>query len=277
MPCYENREYKIGEFAAMTGMSPSKVRFYEKAGLFPYRRHENGYRYFTPLDAFRANAFKVLQTYGFSVEEAIRMLDEKQGSEQFRESLQNQRKKIDRDMELLSHRRQRVDATLRELGETNSQRGSTFTVIDASDRLYVRASSGDDFSVSERNRREIAVFYDLLAVTTCCRIIAKSDFDNDEAQINPTYVIAMPVEEAWLLEGADIDASHVHRLSLGKCLRFRRKLNRAESLRKSSFDDMFSYLADHGYRLRDDIFLQPMFLNLDGLGSDVEILFAPIE
>ena len=28
------RTYKIGEFAAMTGMTPSKVRFYDKAGLF---------------------------------------------------------------------------------------------------------------------------------------------------------------------------------------------------------------------------------------------------
>ena len=58
------RTYKIGEFAAMTGMSPSKVRFYEKSGLFcANEREENGYRVFTPQYAFRANAFRVLLKY----------------------------------------------------------------------------------------------------------------------------------------------------------------------------------------------------------------------
>lgn len=47
-------------------------------GLVLSDRMENGYRVFTPEDAFRSNAFRVLLQYGFSISEAIEMLDAKQ-------------------------------------------------------------------------------------------------------------------------------------------------------------------------------------------------------
>ena len=75
------RMYRIKEFAAMTGLPPSKIRFYEKHGLLATRREENGYRVFSPEDAFRANAFRVLLQYGFTVEQAVAMLDAEQGTD----------------------------------------------------------------------------------------------------------------------------------------------------------------------------------------------------
>ena len=83
--------YRMKQFAAMTGMTQSKIRFYEKHGLVLSDRMENGYRVFTPEDAFRSNAFRVLLQYGFSISEAIEMLDAKQDTAEFRESLQEQR------------------------------------------------------------------------------------------------------------------------------------------------------------------------------------------
>ena len=94
MSVNDERTYKIGEFAAMTGMTPSKVRFYDKAGLFTSNRDERGYRAFTPHDAFRANAFRVLLQYGFTVEQAIEMLDAEQGCSEFEESLLGQREEL---------------------------------------------------------------------------------------------------------------------------------------------------------------------------------------
>lgn len=44
--------YRIREFSAMTGLSQSKIRFYEKRGFLLSHREENGYRVFTPEDAF---------------------------------------------------------------------------------------------------------------------------------------------------------------------------------------------------------------------------------
>ena len=56
--------YRMKQFAAMTGMTQSKIRFYEKHGLVLSDRMENGYRVFTPEDAFRSNAFRVLLQAG---------------------------------------------------------------------------------------------------------------------------------------------------------------------------------------------------------------------
>ena len=73
----ENRGsmYRMKEFSAMTGLPQSKIRFYEKHGLILSDRQENGYRVFTPEDAFKSNAFRVLLQYGFSIDEAVAMLD----------------------------------------------------------------------------------------------------------------------------------------------------------------------------------------------------------
>ena len=38
--------YRMKQFAAMTGMTQSKIRFYEKHGLVLSDRMENGYRVF---------------------------------------------------------------------------------------------------------------------------------------------------------------------------------------------------------------------------------------
>lgn len=51
--------YRMKEFSAMTGLPQSKIRFYEKHGLILSDRQENGYRVFTPEDAFKSNAFRV--------------------------------------------------------------------------------------------------------------------------------------------------------------------------------------------------------------------------
>ncbi len=263
--------YTIREFAAMTGMPASKVRFYEKRGLFATKRQENGYREFEPEDAFRSNAFRTLLQYGFTIDEAIEMIDAKQGTERFRASLEQQHDKLSREADLLQYRLKKLESALALIeggGEPD------FTLMDAPDQLYVRASHGRDFAVSVENERELALFYDLLSITSCARIIGKADFENDAETVEPSYVNVIPLSEANRLGAHEPD--HVVRLCLGKCVRFRRRVTRAESVRKEAFADLFAYLGDHGYELRGDIILYPSFLNLDGQGSDIETLFAPV-
>lgn len=106
------RMYRIKEFAAMTGLPPSKIRFYEKHGLLATRREENGYRVFSPEDAFRANAFRVLLQYGFTVEQAVAMLDAEQGTEEFKRSLEDQQAKLRREADLLRYRLAKIESAL---------------------------------------------------------------------------------------------------------------------------------------------------------------------
>ena len=41
--------YYIREFSNMTGLPQSKIRYYEKIGLFKVKRMKNGYRWFCLL------------------------------------------------------------------------------------------------------------------------------------------------------------------------------------------------------------------------------------
>lgn len=59
-------------------------------------------------------------------------------------------------------------------------------------------------------------------------------------------------------------------------MRFRRTVTREESVRKETFDDLFAYLDTRQLAIRGDILIMPMFLNLDGEGSDIEVLYVPV-
>jgi DNA-binding transcriptional MerR regulator len=66
---------KIGELAKMTGITPSRIRFYEAEGLLPRAsRQGNGYRTYS---AQAANLLKIIdsaQRTGFSLEQIRRFL-----------------------------------------------------------------------------------------------------------------------------------------------------------------------------------------------------------
>lgn len=262
--------YHIKEFAAMTGLPPSKIRFYEKHGLLEMRRDENGYRVFSPDDAFRSNAFRVLMQYGFSVREAARMMDAEQGTDEFRRSLDERRMTLQREADLLRYRLEKLDSALDLIGGDPAP----FMTVNAPGQLFVRASYGRDFSVAVENEREIAFFYELLSVTSCARIITKADLEDGGDTVDPSYVISMPEHESYRLLGQDLPG--VEHLSLGRCVRFRRRTTRAESVRKETFTDLFAYLDERGLEIRGDIILFPTFLNLDDEGNDIETLLVPV-
>ena len=266
------KTYRISEFAVMVGLSQSKVRYYEKFGLFRVKRQENGYRYYTPEDAFRVNAFRTLVQYGFTVEQAIRMLDEKQSGEAFLDSLENQKIELKRLSYQIHYRQMRLNYILDLI---KSEPGERFEITDMEDQIYVRASVGRDFTVSAENETELAEFVDLLTITSYARIIRRSDFENEMDYVDPSYIMAMPERERFRLKNPG--SPRIRYMKMGKCLRYQRRKTREESVRKEAFDPMFAWLKDHGYRMRGDILLFPAFLNLDGKGSDWETLLVPIE
>ncbi len=269
----ENRGsmYRMKEFSAMTGLPQSKIRFYEKHGLILSDRQENGYRVFTPEDAFKSNAFRVLLQYGFSIDEAVAMLDAKQGTEEFERSLLHQQEKLMHEADLIAYRLRRLESTL---GAIQSEPGLEFELVDAADQVYINSSYGRDFHVSLEHEKTISQYYNLLSITSCARIIKRDDLLDNRPTVNPDYVMTMPEHESYRLdEGA---RKQVKRLCLGKCIRFRRQATRTESAQKETFTSLFEHLDSHGYRVRNDIILFPSFLNLDGFGSDIETLYVPV-
>lgn len=188
--------YRMKQFAAMTGMTQSKIRFYEKHGLVLSDRMENGYRVFTPEDAFRSNAFRVLLQYGFSISEAIEMLDAKQDTAEFRESLQEQRQKLEHERILLDYRQRRIESVLDVL-ETDGK--VDFKLVHIPDQLYVNASHGRDFTVSMENEKVLAEYYDLLSITSCARIITRENLLDSSPSVDPDYINTVSVGEEHFL------------------------------------------------------------------------------
>lgn len=180
-------------------------------------RQENGYRVFTPEDAFKSNAFRVLLQYGFSIDEAVAMLDAKQGTEEFERSLLHQQEKLMHEADLIAYRLRRLESTL---GAIQSEPGLEFELVDAADQVYINSSYGRDFHVSLEHEKTISQYYNLLSITSCARIIKRDDLLDNRPTVNPDYVMTMPEHESYRLdEGA---RKQVKRLCLGKCIRFRR-------------------------------------------------------
>lgn len=266
------KRYFIREFSNMTGLPQSKIRYYEKFGLFRTKRMENGYRWFSPEDAFRVNAFRTLLQYGFSVEQAIQMLDEKQQTQQFDRSLAQKWQELDREKQLLEHRLRALEGAraLLRLGDEPD-----FLLQQIPDKLYVYASHGRDFGVAGQNSKAIACFVEMLSISNYARIIDTSEFESPGQTLDPSYVSAIPASEEWRL--GEYDSAQVHRLRLGECLAYHRRVTRAESVQKESFAPMWEYLRRNGLRLREKMMILPGFLNLDGCGTDVETVLAPVE
>ncbi len=61
---------RIGEFADRTGVSASRIRFYEKVGLLPPAgRRDNGYRAYDARDEALVSIVERAQQLGFSLRE----------------------------------------------------------------------------------------------------------------------------------------------------------------------------------------------------------------
>lgn len=66
---------KIGELANLSGLAPSRIRFYEASGLIaPARRLANGYRAYPPETLDLLEIIRSAQQTGFSLEEIRNLL-----------------------------------------------------------------------------------------------------------------------------------------------------------------------------------------------------------
>lgn len=263
----------IKEFSAMTGLSQSSIRFYEKRGLLQSPREDNGYRDFSPEDAFRMNAFRKLLSYNFSIDEAINYIDSPQATDAFLTSLASRKDDIEEQIEIL---RRRVDTITNALGYIEQREGdNVFSLTNAPDCLYIQASVKRDFSVSMKRQETIAEFYGLLGASQCMRIIKSHLVESEARTVIPNYIIGVRQTDAHLLSRNA--RQHARLLPLGPCVYWRREITRSEGTKGSSYEPLRRYLREHNLKIAGDILTAPQFLNLDGKGTDVENIYVPIE
>lgn len=72
----QNVRMSVGQMSKLTGVSESKLRYYDEIGLLTAARNDAGYRMYTEADIDRLSRIVTLQKLGFALEEIRRMLDD---------------------------------------------------------------------------------------------------------------------------------------------------------------------------------------------------------
>ncbi len=86
---------RIGELAKLSGLTPSRIRFYESAGLIlTVDRKANGYRDYPPEAAWILEIITSAQSAGFSLEQIRHLLPVGSGNWRHEDLLEALRRKI---------------------------------------------------------------------------------------------------------------------------------------------------------------------------------------
>lgn len=95
---------RIGELAKLTGLAPSRIRFYEASGLITsVGRKANGYRDYAPDTEWVLQLITGAQGAGFSLEEIRKLLPSNAGGWQHDELLTGLKRKVE-EIEVLQQR-----------------------------------------------------------------------------------------------------------------------------------------------------------------------------
>ncbi len=106
---------KIGELAERTGLTSSRIRFYERVGLLKsVERLPNGYRVYPPETVTLLNLIVSAQNAGFSLEELTTLLPQDLADWQHDKLLETLRRKIE-EIEVLQSRLNESKAQLVEV------------------------------------------------------------------------------------------------------------------------------------------------------------------
>ncbi|MFT7773933.1 MerR family transcriptional regulator [Roseateles sp.] len=95
---------RIGELAQRTGLTASRIRFYEKSGLLStVERRENGYRQYGPQALWMLEIIAGAQSAGFSLDEIRSLLPDSHAMWQHDALLESLQRKV-AEIELLQQR-----------------------------------------------------------------------------------------------------------------------------------------------------------------------------
>ncbi|MFI8393722.1 MerR family transcriptional regulator [Pseudomonas sp. NPDC078863] len=106
---------RIGELAKISGLAPSRIRFYEASGLIcSVARTANGYRDYAPDTASVLQIITGAQAAGFSLEEIRQLMPMNAGGWQHEELLRGLKHKV-AEIELLQERLAQNKAQLQQV------------------------------------------------------------------------------------------------------------------------------------------------------------------
>ncbi|WP_423358049.1 MerR family transcriptional regulator [Pseudomonas citronellolis] len=146
---------RIGELAKLSGLAPSRIRFYEASGLInSVERKANGYRDYAPETLVILEIITGAQSAGFSLEEIRPLLPLNASSWQHGELLEGLRRKVG-EIEVLQKRLEQNKAQLLVAIESIESKPEGMQCADNTQRVLERLR--EEGSVAMPVRRQAKV------------------------------------------------------------------------------------------------------------------------
>lgn len=268
----ESVKYRIAEFARMVGVEPSTVRYYEKQGWPSNQRDPNGYRVFSEEDAFRMNMFRSIYSRGFSIREALQMMEFPSRRELI-QGLERNSQDMERELLLLEARKQYAEETLQILRLREEGRPMLWRT-QLEDHYYLPASILGDFTVTQKNGRTRMAWEENFPFTRFVGVAdAKAFAQGEQALIDCGEAVSEKDRERF---NYPVDKT-VRRLSLGDCLCFFNGSDHPDHMDIREHPAVREYLKEHGLRARGELLYFYLMLYIAEDGEDSGIAALPVE
>ncbi|MCR5291066.1 MAG: MerR family transcriptional regulator [Treponema sp.] len=260
--------YSIKEFSTMVALSPSAVRFYQKHGVITPAQQPNGYFLYTKHDAFRINAFRMLLSYGFSIQDSVSLLDANYQTDEFIDGMVEKERCL--EIELV-----RTRYRLKMLRQARAMLQGEYTTFsfDTFESGYIaRVSDEDNFLLAEECKDEVSRMAEFLGLTRYVRILYAADLRKDSEFWKPSYGMFISEKDAEIV--FPCKKSNLLKVESGRVLKYIRRINRPNSEKSTSYQELFDYMENNKLDFRGDILLFPSFFNLDSAANDFETIIV---
>lgn len=137
--------YKIGEVAALLGLTPEAIRHYERFGIIePHKDGQSAYRYFDGWDLILLSACRQYRSLGFSLEDSLHLISD-QSPEGVLSSLGEQEDLIREQIARLQGQLSTLEAWRRD-AEKQYRLLGTFRIEESTETFMLPYQTGDELT-----------------------------------------------------------------------------------------------------------------------------------
>ncbi len=259
----------IADYARITGLPASKIRYYEKLGLQGIARHENGYRSFNIESIYKLNYMKSLCARGFSIKESLQLTQEPHTVGDMLTKIREKEEQLAHQLILTRAMKNWAEET-RQILEKLEQ-GNLLYLEDKEDQMFLPACEEGDFSIGIQNGDVRRRWNDFFPVN---RLVGTLDAAGlaDQQRIQYGDVVSVSNFHRFHLPADET----VKRLPMGKCLCFNFQENPDGFFSLAAYPHVQQYLAENHLEAAGKVLLSYLFLFSTDLHDNEGIAFIPV-
>lgn len=263
------KNYSVRKFCDMVGVPYSSLRYFERIGLLkPAKDKDNNYRAYTPMDAFLLNRFKFFRSLDFDVKEALELV-QTTDRDYLINKITDKENQIRDQVLILNEKLKFMDNYKKNIKLSETE--DVYEMGYMKDKLFLPASVGNDFSVSDY--KLFSKWVELLPITSYSKRIRKSDIYKQENVTND-FGISIDLDNMHFLNG-DL-SEEVEFIKGGRCITFCTSKLLYPFVDMHVINKALDYIKSNDLTIAGDIYIEGLStINDDGTRS--QIVNIPVE